>query len=171
VTNTRPATDPRDVVAGALAALSPHRRGPAWDPLTAASIVAALVTAGHLPEPADGGRRRVAAYEPDSAQADVAHILAAVAARFGVDPADLTGQSRKHVHAIARQAAMLLCRELLALSYPKIGTAFGGRDHATVISGLRAIGVRAAGDPDLQARIDAARAALTEPDAPEVGAA
>jgi hypothetical protein len=169
MTNTRPATDPRDVVAGALAALSPHRRGPAWDPLTAASIVAALVTAGHLPEPA--GRPRVAAYELDSAQADVAHILAAVAARFGVDPADLTGQSRRHVHAVARQAAMLLVRDVTGLSYPKIGKAFGGRDHATVMSGIRAITERATGDADLQARIDAARAALTEPAAPEAGAA
>ena len=46
---------------------------------------------------------------------------------------DLCGASRSRTLAHARQVAMYLCRSLTQLSLPKIGQAFGGRDHTTVM--------------------------------------
>ncbi|HEX9711831.1 MAG TPA: chromosomal replication initiator protein DnaA [Actinomycetota bacterium] len=52
---------------------------------------------------------------------------------FGMSRADLLGPSRSRPLVQARQVAMYLCRELTPLSLPKIGDAFGGRDHTTVL--------------------------------------
>lgn len=46
---------------------------------------------------------------------------------------ELLGPSRTRTLVAARQIAMYLCRELTSLSLPKIGDAFGGRDHTTVM--------------------------------------
>ncbi len=63
-------------------------------------------------------------------------IIGATAAATGLSPADLIGQSRRQPLVRARQTAMYLCRELTDLSLPKIGRAFGGRDHTTVMHAL-----------------------------------
>jgi chromosomal replication initiator protein len=63
-------------------------------------------------------------------------IITATAAACGLSPADLIGQSRRQPLVRARQTAMYLCRELTDLSLPKIGRAFGGRDHTTVMHAL-----------------------------------
>ncbi len=68
-----------------------------------------------------------------------AQIMAATAAYFGVTVEDLCGASRSRVLVTARQIAMYLCRELTDLSLPKIGQAFGGRDHTTVMHADRKI--------------------------------
>lgn len=52
---------------------------------------------------------------------------------FGLSRADLNGANRSKVIAYPRQVAMYLCRELTDESLPKIGKAFGGRDHSTVM--------------------------------------
>ena len=52
---------------------------------------------------------------------------------FGVSKPDLIGTSRSRPFAYPRQVAMYLCRELTDESLPKIGRAFGGRDHSTVM--------------------------------------
>ena len=66
-------------------------------------------------------------------------IMAASAQYFGVTVDDLCGSSRSRVLVTARQIAMYLCRELTDLSLPKIGQAFGGRDHTTVMHADRKI--------------------------------
>jgi chromosomal replication initiation ATPase DnaA len=61
---------------------------------------------------------------------------------------DLRGHSRSRVLVNARQVAMYLCRELTDLSLPRIGQAFGGRDHTTVMHADRKIRQQMAdGDP------------------------
>ena len=66
-------------------------------------------------------------------------ILDAAAYEYGITVADLTGPSRKQPLALSRQIAMFLCRDLTDLSLPKIGAAFGGRDHTTVIHAVEKI--------------------------------
>lgn len=52
---------------------------------------------------------------------------------FGISKADLIGASRSKPFSYPRQVAMYLCREITDESLPKIGRAFGGRDHSTVM--------------------------------------
>ncbi len=66
-------------------------------------------------------------------------IMMQAASYFGVTVDDLCGSSRSRVLVTARQIAMYLCRELTDLSLPKIGQAFGGRDHTTVMHADRKI--------------------------------
>ncbi|MFK3982588.1 chromosomal replication initiator protein DnaA [Micromonospora sp. NPDC050397] len=66
-------------------------------------------------------------------------IMVSTADYFGVSLEDLRGQSRSRVLVNARQVAMYLCRELTELSLPRIGQAFGGRDHTTVMHADRKI--------------------------------
>jgi len=69
----------------------------------------------------------------------VATIMAQASDYFGVTMEDLGGASRSRTLVTARQTAMYLCRELTDLSLPKIGQAFGGRDHTTVMHANRKI--------------------------------
>ncbi|MBT0993489.1 chromosomal replication initiator protein DnaA [Cellulomonas sp. DKR-3] len=66
-------------------------------------------------------------------------VIGQTAAYFGLSIEDLCGSSRSRVLVTARQIAMYLCRELTDLSLPKIGQAFGGRDHTTVMHANRKI--------------------------------
>jgi chromosomal replication initiator protein len=69
----------------------------------------------------------------DAAPPTAERIIEITADHFNTSPADLIGPSRKQPLARSRQIAMYLCRENTDLSLPKIGRAFGGRDHTTVI--------------------------------------
>jgi chromosomal replication initiator protein len=66
-------------------------------------------------------------------------IIYTVAKRFKLDPQDITGHSRKKGVVLARQTAMLLCREELGLSYPALGKLFGGKDHSTVLYSIKKV--------------------------------
>ncbi|MFB9234638.1 chromosomal replication initiator protein DnaA [Plantactinospora siamensis] len=78
---------------------------------------------------------------PDGAGPEITadQIMASTADYFGVSLEDLRGNSRSRVLVNARQVAMYLCRELTDLSLPRIGQAFGGRDHTTVMHADRKI--------------------------------
>lgn len=60
-------------------------------------------------------------------------IQKAVAEYFKIKISDLHSKSRKRVITRPRQIAMCLSKELTNCSLPEIGSAFGGRDHTTVI--------------------------------------
>jgi chromosomal replication initiator protein len=72
-------------------------------------------------------------------QITAATIMGATSSYFGVSLDELCGASRSRILVTARQIAMYLCRELTDLSLPKIGQAFGGRDHTTVMHADRKI--------------------------------
>jgi chromosomal replication initiator protein len=62
-----------------------------------------------------------------------------VASYFGVKLHDLKGPKRHRAVAHPRMVAMYLARRLTSMSYPEIGSRFGGKDHSTVISAVRKI--------------------------------
>lgn len=66
-------------------------------------------------------------------------IKETVAKYFSIDKEDLSGNKRSNDIAFPRQIAMYLCREIANMSYPQIGTDFGGRDHSTVMHGCKKI--------------------------------
>jgi chromosomal replication initiator protein len=70
----------------------------------------------------------------------VEQVQAAVCEWFGLSQAELRGDKRPQSIAYPRHIAMYLCRELTDQSLPKIGAKFGGRDHSTVMHGVRRIG-------------------------------
>lgn len=58
---------------------------------------------------------------------------------YGISVKEIKGSSRKQHIVLARSVAMYLSRELTDNSQPKIGKAFGGKDHTTVIHAHRKI--------------------------------
>ncbi|HMM39560.1 MAG TPA: DnaA/Hda family protein [Desulfovibrio sp.] len=66
-------------------------------------------------------------------------VIAIVAEHQGVNPKDILGSRRNQNIALARQMAMFLCRDLLGLSFPALGRAFGGKDHSTVLYSVKKI--------------------------------
>lgn len=65
-------------------------------------------------------------------------ILRHVAEETGVSAAELIGQGRKASIVRARQYAMYRMRQETRQSLPQIGAFLGGRDHTTVLHGVRA---------------------------------
>ncbi len=68
----------------------------------------------------------------------IREIQNAVATQYGVTAADIRSHKRAYSIAHPRQMAMYLARELTDHSTTVIGRAFGGRDHATILHGIRA---------------------------------
>ncbi|MDO5707318.1 MAG: chromosomal replication initiator protein DnaA [Andreesenia angusta] len=64
---------------------------------------------------------------------DIEMIKEIIAKHFGITVEDLESKKRPKNISYPRQIAMHLARDLTDLSLPKIGEAFGGRDHTTVI--------------------------------------
>lgn len=60
-----------------------------------------------------------------------------VAMKHGLSLADLIGPSRRRKVARPRQEAFAAVQEKHGYSLPKIGRLFGGRDHTTVLHGIR----------------------------------
>jgi chromosomal replication initiator protein len=73
-----------------------------------------------------------------------------VAAYFDVKLHDLKGPKRHRAVAHPRMIAMYLARKLTNMSYPEIGSRFGGKDHSTVISAVRKIERLVQSDPSLR---------------------
>jgi chromosomal replication initiator protein len=76
-------------------------------------------------------------------------ILEAVAAQAEIDIAELVGQNRSAKIAIPRQLAMYIL-DKINISSPQIGELLGGRDHSTVLYGIKKV----AGDEKLKRRAE-----------------
>lgn len=80
-------------------------------------------------------------------------INEATAAYFKIKPDELFTKKRTQSIANARHIAMYLCRELIDLSYPRIGEIYGGRDHSTVIHAYDKINAQRKKDPTIEKAI------------------
>jgi chromosomal replication initiator protein len=98
--------------------------------------------------------------QPTLRELDVATIVKRVAAALGVTEADLLGASRLRRVLRSRQVAMYLARELTGLSLPRLGAAFGGRDHTTVLHACRKVEEEMASDAALAKQVSDLRNVL-----------
>lgn len=89
-----------------------------------------------------------------------AAVIGAVADFYSVSPEDLKGRSRNKKVVKPRQIAMYLARQETKASLPQIGKALGGRDHTTVLYGLKKISNQTERDEILRREILAVRKML-----------
>ncbi|MBA3679160.1 chromosomal replication initiator protein DnaA [Candidatus Saccharibacteria bacterium] len=66
-------------------------------------------------------------------------ILEKTAKYYEITLADIVGSKRDRDIVVPRQIAMFLMREDLGLSYPKIASNIGGKDHTTIMHGTKKI--------------------------------
>ncbi len=81
-------------------------------------------------------------------------IISLVADYYNLTPSVLTGNSHTSQIVLARHVAMYLMRVTLTdISLKKIGAAFGGKDHSTVMSGISKVEKLLKTDASMQAAI------------------
>jgi chromosomal replication initiator protein len=83
-------------------------------------------------------------------QVTIDNIQKTVANYYKIRVADLVSTKRTRTIARPRQVAMALAKELTKHSLPEIGSAFGGRDHSTVIHATRRIAELRESDPAIE---------------------
>jgi len=87
-------------------------------------------------------------------------VVAAVARHYGVSLRDIRGHSRTKEIVRPRQVAMYLLREETEASLVEIGQELGGRDHTTVMHGIRKVERELERDNALRSQLVAVREAL-----------
>jgi len=80
-------------------------------------------------------------------------IQQAVAKEWGVTTEGLRSKTRTKNLTVPRQVAMYLMRELLSMQLVEIGSAFGGRDHSTVIHSLERVATMRREEPSFAQRL------------------
>jgi len=69
----------------------------------------------------------------------VEEIQRRVSEHYNIRLSDMLGPKRVRTYARPRQVAMYLSKQLTSRSLPEIGRRFGGRDHTTVLHGVKRI--------------------------------
>jgi chromosomal replication initiator protein len=69
----------------------------------------------------------------------VEEIQRKVSDHYNIRLSDMIGPKRLRSYARPRQVAMYLCKQMTSRSLPEIGRRFGGRDHTTVMHGVKRI--------------------------------
>lgn len=81
---------------------------------------------------------------------------------YNITSEDLISQRRNREIALPRQVAMHLTRELTNLSTTRIGDAFGGRDHTTVMHASDKIAEMAQNNPKMRETLDDLKTMIRE---------
>ncbi|MCX7645329.1 MAG: chromosomal replication initiator protein DnaA [Rhodobacteraceae bacterium] len=90
----------------------------------------------------------------------IEEIQRKVAEHFNVRLSDMIGPKRVRTIARPRQVAMYLAKHLTTRSLPEIGRRFGGRDHTTIMHGIRKVDELRQTDSQLNEDIDLLRRLL-----------
>ena len=90
----------------------------------------------------------------------VEEIQRKVSEHYNIRLSDMIGPKRVRTIARPRQVAMFLAKQLTTRSLPEIGRRFGGRDHTTVMHGVRRIEELRQSDTQLSDDLDMLRRAL-----------
>ena len=69
----------------------------------------------------------------------IEEIQRKVSDHYNIRLSDMIGPKRTRCYARPRQVAMYLCKQMTSRSLPEIGRRFGGRDHTTIMHGVRRI--------------------------------
>lgn len=80
-------------------------------------------------------------------------IINTVADYYSLTPSQITGKDRSGQVALARHIAMYLIRYKLDIPLKKIGDAFGGKDHTTVMNAITKVDKGLKTDPQLKEAI------------------
>lgn len=106
--------------------------------------------------------------EAESRTISIESIQKAVAEHFELRVNDLTGPKRPKQIAEARLLAMYLSRKLTNHSHKEIGTAFGGRNHATVVHAVKVMEDACMKDEEIRNSVAAIRRRLQIEDIPNI---
>ena len=90
----------------------------------------------------------------------VEEIQRKVSEHYNIRLSDMIGPKRLRTYARPRQIAMFLSKQLTSRSLPEIGRRFGGRDHTTVMHGVRRIEDLRAQDGQIAEDLEMLRRAL-----------
>jgi len=90
----------------------------------------------------------------------VEEIQRKVSDHYNIRLSDLIGPKRVRTFARPRQVAMYLCKQLTQRSLPEIGRRFGGRDHTTIMHGIKRIEELKAKDSQIAEDLDLLRRSL-----------
>lgn len=90
----------------------------------------------------------------------VEEIQRKVSDYYNIRLSDIIGPKRLRSYARPRQVAMYLCKQLTSRSLPEIGRRFGGRDHTTVMHGVRRIEELKASDGQIAEDVEMLRRSL-----------
>ena len=90
----------------------------------------------------------------------IEEIQRKVAEHYNIRLADMIGPKRVRTVARPRQIAMYLAKQLTSRSLPEIGRRFGGRDHTTIMHGVKKIEELRSADRSLAEDIDLLRRLL-----------
>ncbi|KAF0675949.1 chromosomal replication initiator protein DnaA [Profundibacterium mesophilum] len=84
-----------------------------------------------------------------------------VSDHYNIRLADLIGPKRLRIYARPRQIAMFLCKQMTQRSLPEIGRHFGGRDHTTILHGIKRIEALKSTDSQIAEDLEMLRRALS----------
>ncbi|WP_323035040.1 chromosomal replication initiator protein DnaA [Pararhodobacter sp.] len=90
----------------------------------------------------------------------VEEIQRKVSEHYNIRLSDMIGPKRLRVIARPRQVAMYLAKQMTTRSLPEIGRRFGGRDHTTIMHGVRKVEELRANDTQLAEDLDLLRRLL-----------